>query len=50
MYYIGIDIGSTAAKVSVFNEDELILNFAMPTGWSSIETSKVIEKEQEIRG
>src|SRR5690554_236505 len=50
MYYIGIDIGSTAAKVSVFNEDELILNFAMPTGWSSIETSKVIEKRLRDKG
>lgn len=44
MYYIGIDIGSTAAKVSVFKDDELIKNFTMPTGWSSIETSKVIEE------
>lgn len=44
MNYIGIDIGSTAAKVSVFNENELVFNFVMPTGWSSLETSKVIEK------
>ncbi len=48
MHYIGIDIGSTAAKVSVFYDDELIKNFTMPTGWSSIETSKTIkEKLQE---
>lgn len=48
MYYIGIDIGSTAVKVSVFHGDELIKNFTMPTGWSSIETSKIIkEKLQE---
>lgn len=45
MYYIGIDIGSTAAKVSVFNEDEMIENFTMATGWSSIETSKTIEEK-----
>lgn len=45
MYSIGIDIGSTAAKVTVFNEDEMISNFTMATGWSSIETSKAIEEK-----
>ena len=45
MHYIGIDIGSTAAKVTVFKEEDLVLNFTIPTGWSSIETSKSIEKE-----
>lgn len=51
MHYIGIDIGSTAAKVSVFEEDKLIGNFTMPTGWSSVETSKIIReklKEKDI--
>lgn len=43
MHYIGIDIGSTATKVSVF-EDELISNFTLPTGWSSIEVSKIVEQ------
>jgi len=43
MYYIGIDIGSTAAKVTVFNENNILTNFTMPTGWSSIETAKAIE-------
>lgn len=47
MHYIGIDIGSTAAKVSVFNDDKLIENFTMPTGWSSIETSKTIRERLE---
>ena len=47
MYYIGIDIGSTAAKVSVFEEDNLIKNFTMPTGWSSVETSKSIKEKLE---
>ena len=50
MYYIGIDIGSTAAKISVFNEDKLINNFTMPTGWSSIETSKAIEEKLSSMG
>ena len=44
MHYVGIDIGSTAAKITVFKENDLISNFTMPTGWSSIETSKTIEE------
>lgn len=47
MHCIGIDIGSTAAKVSVFNGEELIINFTMPTGWSSIETSETIKQKLE---
>lgn len=50
MHYIGIDIGSTAAKVSVFNEDGIVDNFTMPTGWSSIETSKTIEEKLSFIG
>lgn len=45
MHYIGIDIGSTAAKVSIFDNDDIISNFTMPTGWSSIETAKAIEEK-----
>ena len=30
MYYIGIDIGSTAAKVAVFEDDNLKDTFVMP--------------------
>ena len=45
MYYLGIDIGSTATKVSVFNEDRLEYNYNLKTGWSSIEVSnEVLEK------
>ena len=40
MNYIGIDIGSTAAKVVVRGEKELA--FTMPTGWSSKETALTI--------
>ncbi len=47
MHFIGIDIGSTAAKVSVFSNDDLRENFTMPTGWSSIETSRVIKERLE---
>ena len=49
MNYIGIDIGSTATKVSVLRDEELVSNFTLPTGWSSIETSnKVQEKLNEM--
>lgn len=44
MYYIGIDIGSTASKVAVFNGEELISYFTQPTGWSSVETAENIKK------
>lgn len=45
MYYIGIDIGSTSAKVAIFNEEELQETLLMPTGWSSIDTAKSIEEK-----
>ena len=48
MYYIGIDIGSTATKVSVFNEGKLMNNYNLRTGWSSLEVSnEVLEKLKE---
>ncbi|MBU5439904.1 CoA activase [Tissierella sp. MSJ-40] len=50
MFYIGIDIGSTASKVTVFEKDSLKLNFTMPTGWSSVETSKNIKDKLEDEG
>lgn len=45
MNYVGIDIGSTAAKVSIIvqGNTEDIIHFVMPTGWSSVETAKSIE-------
>lgn len=45
MYYIGIDLGSTATKVTVLNDESLFNNFSLPTGWSSKETSRSIEKK-----
>lgn len=50
MYYIGIDIGSTAAKVTVFHKEKMISNFTLATGWSSIETSKSIEEKLSSMG
>ena len=41
MYYIGIDIGSTASKVVVVGEKEM--KFVLPTGWNSKETAKIIQ-------
>lgn len=42
MKYIGIDIGSTAAKVTVL-QSEKSLHFVLPTGWSSREIARQIE-------
>lgn len=41
MNYVGIDIGSTAAKVAVIGDNNLF--FTLPTGWSSVETAKTIK-------
>ncbi|WP_077075543.1 acyl-CoA dehydratase activase [Aedoeadaptatus urinae] len=41
MEFIGIDIGSTAAKVWGFGDKDI--HFVQPTGWSSVETARGIE-------
>ena len=41
-YYVGIDIGSTASKVVVLDDDKLVKSFCIPTGWNSKETAKSI--------
>lgn len=46
--YIGIDIGSTAAKVVVLGAAEL--RFVLPTGWSSPDTAQEIRRELERQG
>ena len=43
MFYIGIDIGSTASKVVVRGDKEL--HFVLPTGWSSKETTLTIKEK-----
>ncbi len=43
MYYVGIDIGSTASKVAVQGDKELY--FVLPTGWSSKETTQTIKEK-----
>ncbi len=41
-YYVGIDIGSTASKVVVLDDEKLVSSFCIPTGWNSKETAKNI--------
>ena len=43
MFYVGIDIGSTASKVVVRGDKEL--HFVLPTGWSSKETTNLIKEK-----
>ena len=50
MYFVGIDIGSTATKVSVFKEDKLEYNYNLRTGWSSIEVSNEVLEKLEADG
>ncbi len=50
MHYIGIDIGSTASKVAVFDENELLETFMLPTGWSSVKTAEDIKTKLDERG
>ena len=48
MIYIGIDIGSTASKVVVRGEKEMM--FVLPTGWSSKETIGIIKERLRENG
>lgn len=48
MYYIGIDIGSTAAKVAVRGQENF--EFIMPAGWNSKETAQTIRERLMSRG
>lgn len=48
MYYIGIDIGSTASKVAVTGDKEM--QFVLPTGWSSKETTQTIRERLKEEG
>ena len=46
MKYIGIDIGSTCAKLVVLDENkEVIYKNVQPTGWSSVDTAESIKKQ-----
>ena len=41
-YYTGIDIGSTASKVVVLDNEKMAANFVIPTGWNSKDTARAI--------
>ena len=43
-YYVGIDIGSTASKVVVLDDEKLVKSFCIPTGWNSKELQKAYYK------
>lgn len=48
--YIGIDIGSTAAKTLVFDGEKVVAFFVLPTGWSSKETAERIKVQLAASG
>ena len=48
MNYVGIDIGSTASKVSVIGDKTF--NFVSPTGWSSEEVANDIKNRLLEKG
>lgn len=48
--YIGIDIGSTAAKYAVCDDNKLLILDVFPTGWSSVDTSNLIKQALEKKG
>ena len=50
MYHVGIDIGSTASKVAVLKNREVIETMLMNTGFSSIVTSEAILKDLNKSG
>ena len=39
-YFTGIDIGSTASKVVVLDQNGMAAYFVIPTGWSSKDTAR----------
>ena len=39
MFYVGVDIGSTASKVCILEDENIKETFVLPTGWSSVETA-----------
>ena len=49
-YYIGIDIGSTASKVVVIDDEKLTHSFCIPTGWNSKETANTIMQKLKEDG
>lgn len=51
MWYIGIDIGSTCAKIAVMDAGRrLLYHSVQSTGWSSVETAQAIRSKLETIG
>lgn len=49
-YYVGIDIGSTASKTVVLDEEKVIDSFTLPTGWNGREAAQNVYQILEERG
>lgn len=45
MFYVGIDIGSTASKLWVFKDESVFYKAVYPTGWSSVKIAEDIRGE-----
>lgn len=51
MYSVGVDIGSTSAKLAVLEDGrEMVYSAVLPTGWSSGEAAQAILRQIEERG
>ena len=50
MYFVGIDIGSSAAKVIVMEEGKVVKHFLLNTGFSSRKTADDIYEQLEAEG
>lgn len=49
-WYIGIDIGSTAAKAVALGTASPPIRFVVPTGWSSVETAALLRHQLKEYG
>ena len=49
-YFVGIDIGSTASKTVVMDENGVVEAFTMPTGWNGRETAEAIHEKLKEKG
>lgn len=49
-YFVGIDIGSTASKTVILDEEKVVDAFTLPTGWNGRETAGNIYKVLEEKG
>ena len=49
-YFTGIDIGSTASKVVVLDQEKMVAHFVIPTGWNSKDTARQIARRLAEQG